>query len=144
MKKLILSLAFVSLGTFAMAQQTQQMPSKWGEGHKEMMEQRKAKHMAEMQKDLNLSQTQVNQIQAIHDRFQTQRQLQRKARVESFKKDKQQMDDEMRKILTPEQYTKWQAKKAENLQKKQDRMQGKMWKVKGNGQGLHKKAQPVR
>lgn len=144
MKKLVLSLAFAAVGTFAMAQQQpqQKMPSKWGEEHQQMMEQKKAQRMAEMQKDLNLTQAQVAQIKALHEKNQakrTQERMQnqelRKQKMEAFKKDRQQMDDEMRRILTPEQYQKWQAKKQEQMKNRKDKM-GKDFR--GKGKGFHK------
>lgn len=128
MKKLVLSLAFIGFGTFAMAQQQpQKMPSKWGEDHDAMMQQKRAKHMAEMQTELNLTPAQVSQIQALHAKNQArmeqdrlQMQQQRKVKMELNKKNRQQMDDEMRQILSPEQYQKWQAKKQENMQKRKE------------------------
>lgn len=144
MKKLVLSVAFATVGTFAMAQQRpqQQMPSKWGEEHQQMMEQRRAQHLAEMQKDLNLSQAQVAQIKALHEKNQAQREQQRvqnqqlrMQRMEAVKKNRQQTDDEMRKILTPEQYTKWQAKRQQQMMNRTDKMQKDF---RGKGQGFHR------
>ncbi len=130
MKKVVYTLAFLGIGTLAMAQQTQMPPMKDQQDRKVMHEQKKAEHMAQMEKDLNLSKAQVSQIKSIQDRYQAQREQQRiqnqelrKQKMEDFKKDRQQMDDEIRKVLTPEQYAKWQAKKQENMQKKQDMMQ---------------------
>lgn len=131
MKQLVLSLAFVGMGTFAMAQQ-RTMPAKDDQQRKEMMEQKKAEHLAEMQKELNLSQVQVAQLKALHEKHQAQREAQRKEnqelrkqKMETFKKDKQQMDNEMRQILTPEQYAKWEAKKAEKMANRKAKFQDK-------------------
>lgn len=136
MKKLVYAVAFLGLGTFAMAQQTQMPPMRDQQDRKEMMEQRRAEHLAQMQKDLNLTQAQVAQIKSMHDKYQAQREQERiqnqelrKQKMEVYKKDKQQMDDEMRKILTPDQYAKWQAKKQENMQKRQDNMKKKRGKM---------------
>lgn len=131
MKKLVLSLALVGMGTFAMAQQ-RTMPAKDDQQRKEMMEQKRAEHMADMQKELNLTQAQVSQLKALHEKHQAQREAQRKEnqdlrkqKMEAFKKDKQQMDNEMRQILTPEQYAKWEAKKAEKMANRKAKFQDK-------------------
>ena len=131
MKKLVLSLAVVGMGTFAMAQQ-RTMPAKDDQQRKEMMEQKRAEHMADMQKELNLTQAQVSQLKALHEKHQAQREAQRKEnqdlrkqKMEAFKKDKQQMDNEMRQILTPEQYAKWEAKKAEKMANRKAKFQDK-------------------
>lgn len=138
MKKLVLSLALIGFGTFAMAQQNS-APMRDSKDHKEMMEKRKADHLAKMQKELNLTSSQVAQLKAMQEKHQAEReqqrmanQAQRQQKMDALKKDKQQMDNEMRKILTPEQYTKWHAKKQEmmnNRNKKMDKKwQGKMQK----------------
>lgn len=131
MKQLVLSLALVGMGTVAMAQQ-RTMPAKDDQQRKEVMEQKKAEHMAEMQKELNLTQAQISQLKALHEKHQAQREAQRKEnqelrkqKMESIQKDKQQMDNEMRQILTPEQYAKWEAKKAEKMQDRKAKLQDK-------------------
>lgn len=123
MKKLLL-VAVLGFGAFAMAQQNQMPAKKDPQERKAMMDQKRAEHVAQMQKDLNLSQAQTEQLKAIHEKYQAKREQERmqnqalrKQKMEGYKKDKQQMDDEMRKILTPEQYAKWQTKKQENMQK---------------------------
>lgn len=125
MKKLML-IALLGFGTFAMAQQTPMQGKKKmdPQERKVMMEQKRAEHMAQMQQDLNLNQTQADQLKAIHEKYQAKRQQERaqnqalrQQKMEAYKKDKQQMDDEIRKVMTPEQYAKWQAKKQENKQK---------------------------
>lgn len=130
MKKIVYTLACMAIGTFAMAQKSEMPPMRDQHERKEMMEQKRAQHMAKMEQELNLTKAQVSQIKAIQDRHQAQREQERiknqelrKQKMEAYKKDKQQMDDEIRKVLTPEQYAKWQAKKQENMQKKQDMMQ---------------------
>ncbi|SNV43342.1 Uncharacterised protein [Chryseobacterium taklimakanense] len=130
MKKIVYTLACMAIGTFAMAQKSEMPPMRDQQERKEMMEQKRVQHMAKMEQELNLTKAQVSQIKAIQDRHQAQREQERiknqelrKQKMEAYKKDKQQMDDEIRKVLTPEQYAKWQAKKQENMQKKQDMMQ---------------------
>ena len=128
MKKLILSTAFAVIGTFAMAQQAPMMQKK----DPAQMEQKRQDHMKEMERDLGLNKTQVAQLQALHDRqmaerkqMRTQTEAQRKARVEQMKAKREGMSTEMRRILTPEQYQRWETMKAEKMQNKRMKMQHK-------------------
>ena len=128
MKKLVLSLALVSFGTFAMAQQKKVAPMN-PEAHQQKMEQRKAEHMAKMQKELNLTPAQAAQIKAVNERYKdiheqnrAQMKAVREQRFAENKKIQQQRDNELRQILTPEQYAKWEANKQENMAKKKMRM----------------------
>ncbi|WP_226063892.1 hypothetical protein [Kaistella polysaccharea] len=121
MKKLILSAAFLAVGTFAIAQQNGQMMKK----DPAQMEQKRADHLKKMQTDLNLSQTQVAQLQTLQDKrmaerkqMQPQRQAERKAKMESMKAKRMQHQAEMRQILTPDQYQKWMASNQQKMQKK--------------------------
>ncbi|UOE41587.1 hypothetical protein MTP09_02805 [Chryseobacterium suipulveris] len=125
MKKLILSAAFVAFGTFAMAQQTGKMQKDPAQ-----MEQKRAEKLKMMQADLGLSDAQVAQIKALQDKKKAERkamapqmQAERKAKMEQWKAKKAQHEAEMKQILTPDQFQKWQAKKQENMQKR-----GKMMK----------------
>ena len=128
MKKLVLSAAFLAVGTFAMAQQSPRMqrmdPVK--------MEQKRADNMKQMKTDLNLSEAQVAKIKVLHDQRMAERkqnapqmQAERKAKMDMMKAKRAQHDSEMKQILTPEQYQKWQVNRKQNMQK-----QGKM--MKGN------------
>ncbi len=128
MRKLILSVAFVAVGTFAMAQQNQRMqkmdPAK--------MEQKRADHMKQMQTDLNLSEAQVTKIKVLQDQRMAERkenapqmQAERKARMDQMKMKRDQNQAEMKNILTPAQYQKWEAMKKEKMQER-----GKMMKEK--------------
>ena len=121
MKKLILSAAFLAVGTFAIAQQNGQMMKK----DPAQMQQKRADHLKKMQTDLNLSQTQVAQLQTLQDKrmaerkqMQPQRQAERKAKMESMKAKRMQHQAEMRQILTPDQYQKWMASNQQKMQKK--------------------------
>lgn len=121
MKKLILSAAFLAVGTFAIAQQNGQMMKK----DPAQMEQKRADHLKKMQTDLNLSQTQVAQLQTLHDKrmaerkqMQPQRQAERKAKMERMKAKRMQHQAEMRQILTPDQYEKWMASNQQKMQKR--------------------------
>ena len=119
MKKIVLSAAFVILGTFAMAQQTPMMNKK----DPAQMEQKRQEKLKVMQTELNLTNAQVAQIKALQDKKIAERQqnapqmqAERKAKMEAMKARQEQWNAEMRKILTPEQYTKWEAKKQQNMQ----------------------------
>ncbi|WP_373708382.1 hypothetical protein [Kaistella sp.] len=128
MKKLVLSVAFIAVGTFAMAQQNQRMqkmdPAK--------MEQKRADHMKQMQTDLNLSEAQVTKIKVLQDQRMAERkenapqmQAERKARMDQMKMKRDQNQAEMKNILTPAQYQKWEAMKKEKMQERGKMMKGK-------------------
>ena len=128
MKKLVLSAAFVAIGTFAMAQQNQRMqqmdPAK--------MEQKRADNLKQMQTQLNLTDAQVTKIKALQDQRIAERkqnapqlQAQRKARMEQMQAKRDQHQLEMKQILTPEQYQKWDANRAQRMQNNSKMMKGK-------------------
>ena len=126
MKKILLSAVFAVFGTFAMAQQDGKMMQK----DPAQMEQKRAEHLKKMQADLGLSDAQVVQVKALQDKRMAERkaqapqiQAERKAKMEQWKAKKAQHEAEMKQILTPDQFQKWQAKKQENMQKR-----GKMMK----------------
>ena len=126
MKKIVLSAAFVILGTFAMAQQTPMMNKK----DPAQMEQKRQEKLKVMQTELNLTNAQVAQIKALQDKKMAERQqnapqmqAERKAKMEDMKARQEQWNAEMRKILTPEQYQKWETKKKQNMQNKGQKMQ---------------------
>ena len=126
MKKIVLSAAFVILGTFAMAQQTPMMNKK----DPAQMEQKRQEKLKMMQTELNLTNAQVAQIKALQDKKMAERQqnapqmqAERKAKMEAMKARQEQWNAEMRKILTPEQYQKWEAKKQQNMQHKRQKME---------------------
>ena len=127
MKKLVLSVALVAVGTFAMAQQNQRMqkmdPAK--------MEQKRADHMKQMQIDLNLSEAQVTKIKVLQDQRMAERkenapqmQAERKAKMDQMKAKRDQNEAEMKNILTPAQYQKWEAMKKEKMQERGKMMKG--------------------
>ena len=148
MKKFILSVAMIGFASYAMAQHKQQMPPMRDNAeHKAIMEQKKAEHVVQMQKELSLTEAQVAQLKAVHEKYQAKREQERaqsqqlrKQRMEGFKKDRQQMDDEMRKILTPDQYNKWEAKKQERMEARKQKMMQHKGKMKMHERGnLYKK-----
>lgn len=115
-------MALVGLGTFAMAQQTptSKMEMKRGD-KKQNMEMRQQKHLDQMKSELNLSDDQVMKIKAMHQ----ENAADRKNKMAQNKEEKMQhlknQKDEMKKILTPEQYTKWEG----NMKEKMGKMKGK-------------------
>ena len=126
MKKIVLSAACVIFGTFAMAQQTPMMNKK----DPAQMEQKRQEKLKVMQTELNLTNAQVAQIKALQDKKMAERQqnapqmqAERKAKMEAMKARQEQWNAEMRKILTPEQYQKWETKKKQNMQNKGQKMQ---------------------
>jgi protein CpxP len=139
MKKIILSAAFLAIGTFAMAQQNTPM-QKMQKRDPAQMEQRRADNMKQMQSDLGLSTAQVAQITALQDKKIAERkanapqiQADRKAKMEKMKGNQEQWNAEMKQILTPDQYQKWQAKKQEKMQDRRGKMQDrKMNKMPAN------------
>ncbi|MBK1894241.1 hypothetical protein [Chryseobacterium paridis] len=133
MKKLILAIAFVGIGSFAMAQQTtpQDKQAKRAE-MQQKMQQREQDHLEKMQKDLNLSQQQVTQIKDLHAKRKAEMMAEfdknkgeRQAKMEEMKAKRQQMDADMKKILSPEQYDKWQADRKAKMEKRRAEMKDK-------------------
>ena len=57
-----------------------------------------------------------------------QMQAERRAKMEEMKAKKEQWNSEMRQILTPEQYQKWEAKKQEKMQDRKSMMQSRKMK----------------
>lgn len=70
-----------------------------------------------MKKDLNLSDSQVSQLKALHEKNQKEREKgmeQMKIKAEARRKEHQ---EQMKSILTAEQYQKWQDNKLQKMQK---------------------------
>lgn len=127
MKKIILSAAFLALGTFAMAQQN---TSKMQQKDPAQMEQKRQDKMKMMQTELNLSDAQMTKIQALQDKkiaekraMAPQVQAERKSKMEAMKANHDQWNNEMKHILTPEQYQKWETSKKDKMQNKRKNMQ---------------------
>lgn len=132
MKQLVLGLALIG-GTFAMAQQKKMPPKMDPAHHQEMVEKRRTAKLDQMQNDLNLSSEQVSQIRAIQNQRQQERQLARaeelktqNRRLDKARQQRQTMDDEMRRILTPEQYQKWQANKQGKMSARKQMHKGRL------------------
>ncbi len=98
-------MAFVGLGTFAMAQETPSSTTKMNEGDmKQNMEMRQQKQLDKMKTDLNLNDDQVIKIKAMQQERQSKMAAYRDAKMKNEKDAK----DKMKQILTPEQYAKWE------------------------------------
>ncbi len=128
MKKIILSAAMIAFGTFAMAQETSKMTKK----NPAQMEQKREEHMKMMKQELNLTSAQMDKIKLLQDRNMAERkanapakQEERRAKMAEMKAKRAQHDAEMKKILTADQYTKWEANKKEKMQKKGQMMKGR-------------------
>ena len=127
MKKIILSAAFLALGTFAMAQQN---TSKMQQKDPAQMEQKRQDKMKMMQTELNLSDAQMTKIQALQEKKMAKKramalqvQAERKSKMEAMKANHDQWNNEMKQILTPEQYQKWETSKKDKMQNKRKNMQ---------------------
>lgn len=126
MKKIVLAIAFIGWGSVAMAQQVtpQDRTGKRAE-MREKMQQREQDHLAQMQKDLKLNEGQVAQIKALHDKqkagmkadFEKNKEM-RQARMKDMKARRAQMDADMKRILTPQQYDQWQAERKEKMEQR--------------------------
>lgn len=135
MKKLVLAIAMIGMGTFAMAQQAPQDKKFDREAMKQKMQQKEQERMAEMQKELNLNQSQVAQIKGLHEKRKAEmknnfenNKAERQAKMEQMKAKRQQMDNEIKNILSPEQYEKWQAGKKAKMQERRAMMKEKVFK----------------
>ena len=121
MKKLILSLAFIGFSTFSMAQQdTVNSDSKM-----QKRAERQQAHLEKMKQELGLNDAQVAKINDLRAREASVR----KSKMEAHKADKKALmenhDKEMKTILSPEQYDKWQAKRLEKKKEIKEKMRSK-------------------
>ena len=122
-------------GTFDMAQKTPMTPEKKAE----MLKKNEAKaqqHLAEMQKELQLNATQMDQLRALHEKRRTENKIMmeqnkdmRKKMSENRKEKMKQREAEMKAILTPQQFEKWQTQRQEKRQQMKERMDKKGFKA---------------
>lgn len=126
MKKLLLSSMFLLTGLALSAQQSPVMAKK----DPAQMEQKRAEKLKMMQTDLQLTDAQVVKIKALQNKKMEERrrnapqlQAERKAKMEAMKAKKQQYDNEMKQILTPAQFEKWQTQQKERMQARKGKMQ---------------------
>lgn len=141
MKKLFLAIVMIGFGSFAMAQQVtpQDKEAKKAE-FRQKHQQKEQEHLAQMQKDLNLNQAQVDKIKALHEKRRAEMKSefeknkdQRQAKMEEMKAKRAQMDADMKQILTPQQYDKWQADRKAKMEQRKVAM-----KERGKGGRMHK------
>lgn len=133
MKKLVLAVALVGMGSLAMAQQTppQDKEVRREEMHQKFQE-KEREHLDKMQKDLNLNQSQVAQIKALHEKRKAEMKAdfdknkdRRQARMQEMKAKRERMDADMKQILTPQQYDKWQADRKAKMEQRKMAMKDK-------------------
>ncbi|WP_162087466.1 DUF342 domain-containing protein [Chryseobacterium aquaeductus] len=132
MKKFVLAIAMIGMGSFAMAQQAPQDKKFNREEMKQKMQEKEQERMAEMKKELNLNQSQIAQIKGLHEKRKSEmvnnfekNKEQRQAKMAEMKAKRQQMDNEMKNILTPEQYAKWEAGKKAKMEQRRAMMKEK-------------------
>lgn len=127
MKKLVLSIALVGFSTFALAQQTQNAQAQ--DNTRQDWSKMQNHHVNKMQQELGLSDAQVAQLKALHEKRKTQMHAD-KGNKDQMKADrkawKDQNDADMKAILTPEQYTKWQNNRAEKMKNRMEMRKNKM------------------
>ncbi len=128
MKKLIMALALVvGLTTFA-----QQRDGKRAEREKLTTDQKVELQVKKMNKDLNLNEKQTEQVKTLVTK-QVQKREAKKAEMQQAKdKNRAQMKaqmeteqaavtSEMKKILTPEQFTKWEKNREDKMAKMKEK-----------------------
>lgn len=138
MKKLVLA-AFIGLGSFAMAQQGSPLTPQQKEERQAKRAEMHQQRMNEMKQELGLSDSQVAQINALQDKRKAEMKTKMDAQKAERKAKNKAADDEMRKILSPDQYTKWQASRKAKMEKRKE-----MMKNRGMDKGGMKKIQPVK
>ena len=113
MKKLILSSAFLGLGVFGFAQTTAKADHS----------QKKAERLQQMKQELNLTDAQVAQLKALHESKAAERKAEMTAKKEDRMQKMKENEAEMQKILTPEQYKKFQELKAKKMAERKEKFQ---------------------
>ena len=115
MKKLILSAAFLGLGVFGFAQTAAKVD----------YSQRKAEHLQKMKAELNLTDAQVAQLKALHESKVAERKQDMTAKKEDRMQKMKENEAEMQKILTPEQFKKYQELKAKKMAERKEKFQAR-------------------
>ena len=111
MKKLVLAIAFIGMGSFVMAQQSPLTAQQKADRQAKKTEMHD-KRMSKMQQELGLTDSQVAQINALQDKRKGEMKANMQAQTADRRAQNQAANDEMKRILTPDQYTKWQANAA--------------------------------
>lgn len=115
MKKLILSAAFLGLGVFGFAQTVS----------KADYSQKKAERLQKMKAELNLSDAQVAQLKALHESKAAERKHEMNAKRGDRMQKMKENEAEMQKILTPEQFKKFQELKAKKMAERREKFQAR-------------------
>lgn len=126
MKKLMLSIAILGFGTLAMAQQRTMTP----EAREQKRLERQKENLSKMQNDLGLNDAQVAKIKDLRDREMMQGKSEREALKAERKQKMERHNQEMKTILTPAQYEKWNAQKAEKRAEMKEKMKKRKMKAK--------------
>ena len=113
MKKLILSAAFLGLGVFGFAQTTAKADHS----------QKKAERLQQMKQELNLTDAQVAQLKALHESKAAERKQEMATKKIDRAQKMKENEAEMQKILTPEQYKKFQELKAKKMAERKEKFQ---------------------
>lgn len=79
--------------------------------------------MLEMKQELNLTDAQVAQIKTLHEKKAAERKAEMTAKKEDRMKKMKENEAEMQKILTPEQYKKFQELKAKKMAERKEKFQ---------------------
>jgi len=121
MKKILIATAIFAATTLAWAQQKS---SDATQGIKPTKEQKQKEHLAKMKTDLNLTDAQVRQIEALHAKLKEEHKQQKLAGSQGASQVKPQKGEkkkeiqaEMQKILSKEQYEKWESQKKDHAKK---------------------------
>jgi hypothetical protein len=142
MKKLVLAIAFIGLGSFAMAQKAPQTTPQQQQQQSDRQAKRAEKHnerMAQMKQELGLTDAQVAQINGLQDKRKNEMQANMQAQQAKRQASNQAGDDEMKKILTPDQYNKWQANRKAKMDQRKEMMNNRRM-----DNGGMQKIQPVK
>lgn len=112
MKKIILTTAFLGLGIFSFAQTAQDTKADF--------KQKKIEHLQKMKEELNLTDSQVAQLKALHKQKVDEKKQGMMATKEDRIKMMKDNEAEMQKILTPDQYKKFQEMKAKKMEERKE------------------------
>ncbi len=137
MKKTFLTIA-LGLATITFAQQKEMDKSgKMNpEQRKVEMQKRQQEHLDKMSKDLNLSQDQIKKIKDLQDKqiADVKKNLkknkeERNDRMQEMKKKQEAHAAEMKKILSEDQFKKWEADRKNKMERSKEMMKDKKGKM---------------
>ena len=118
MKKVILvALLVVGMTTFA-----QEKKGRRAEGAKLTSEQKVDLQVKKMTKDLDLNETQTKEIRVLVTKEVEKREAKREEMKAQRKAEEAAVSADMKKILTPEQYAKWEKNREEKKESTKEKM----------------------